>query len=166
MDAGRFRTLMAGVPAPVTVVTTAEGGLPAGATVSSLASLSLDPPLVSIALMRGSRLLAALRANRRLAVNLLAHDQADLALHFAGRAGDRFGGIGWDWDNGLPRLHGISGFLHGVIESDVPAGDHALLFCRVLGCDLPADPPLITAARRFGTHSGLLAADPIGAAAC
>ena len=157
MDATRFKAAMAGVPAPVTVVTTSAMGMPAGATVSSLASLSLDPPLVSIALIRGSRLLEAVRGNRRLGINLLSHDQAGLALRFAGAAGDRFRGIGWAWDNGLPRLHGVSGFLQCVIESDVPAGDHAMLFCRVLGCDLPADPPLIHAARTFGTRSGLIA---------
>ena len=55
MDASSFKTLMSRVPAPVTVVTTRDGEQPAGATVSSFASLSLDPPLISIALIAGFR---------------------------------------------------------------------------------------------------------------
>ena len=53
----QFRDLMAGVCAPVTVVTTMTNGVPRGATVSSFASLSLNPPLVSVAFDRGSALL-------------------------------------------------------------------------------------------------------------
>ena len=56
MDQTAFKSLMAGVPAPVTVVTTVGAGHPKGATVSSLASLSLEPALVSIALIKGSTL--------------------------------------------------------------------------------------------------------------
>ena len=55
MDASSFKTLMSRVPAPVTVVTTRDGEQPAGATVSSFASLSLDPPLISIALIAAPR---------------------------------------------------------------------------------------------------------------
>ena len=58
-----FRDLMAGVCAPVTVVTTADQDGPHGATVSSFASLSLRPPLVSVALDRRSGLLARIMAS-------------------------------------------------------------------------------------------------------
>ncbi|OHV43606.1 flavin reductase family protein [Pseudofrankia sp. BMG5.37] len=50
-----FWDLMAGVCAPVTVVTAAEGG-PFGTTVSAFASLSLRSPMITVALNRGSRL--------------------------------------------------------------------------------------------------------------
>ena len=48
----QFRDLMAGVCAPVTIVTTMDEGQPFGATVSAFASLSLDPPMVTVALDR------------------------------------------------------------------------------------------------------------------
>lgn len=57
MIAQEFRDLMAGgVCAPVAVITTSDDdGPPHGATVSSLASLSLQPALLSIALDHRSR---------------------------------------------------------------------------------------------------------------
>ena len=62
VDRDKFLNVMSGVCAPVTVVTaTAADGLPHGSTVSSFASLSLDPPLVSFALGRASGLLAHLQ---------------------------------------------------------------------------------------------------------
>src|ERR1700684_157373 len=56
-----FRDLMAAVCAQVTIVTAAEGG-PFGTTVSAFASLSLRPPMITVALDRGSRPLRAVAA--------------------------------------------------------------------------------------------------------
>ncbi len=157
MDESEFKNLMASVPAPVTVVTSVDRGAPVGATVSSFASLSLEPKLVSIGLIEGSRILATLRTNRRFAINLLSHSQADLALQFASREPDRFAQVNWVWHNGLPRLNGIASYLECCIESDIQAGDHAMIFCRVLACQTHETPPLVYTARKFGTHSKLIA---------
>lgn len=65
-----FRDLMAGVCAPVTIVTTHDDG-PHGATVSAFASLSLRPPMVTVALDRASGVLARILATGRFGVNVL-----------------------------------------------------------------------------------------------
>jgi flavin reductase (DIM6/NTAB) family NADH-FMN oxidoreductase RutF len=52
VDLQTSRDLMAGVCAPVTVVTTAKDDIPYGATVRAFASLALDPPPVTVALDR------------------------------------------------------------------------------------------------------------------
>ncbi|GAA0994133.1 MULTISPECIES: flavin reductase family protein [Streptomyces violaceusniger group] len=71
IDRQQFRDVMSGVCTPVTIVTSAADGVPFGTTVSSFASLSLDPPLISLALDRGSSLLAQIQTARRFAVNIL-----------------------------------------------------------------------------------------------
>ena len=157
MDASTFKTLMSRVPAPVTVVTTRDGDRPAGATVSSFASLSLDPPLISIALITGSALLAKIRDARRFAVNVLAHDQAEIALAFAAQADTRFSGASWIWRDGLPRLHGVSSFVVCDVWQEVAAGDHALLFGLVRDCTTSEAAPLVYTGRKFGAHSRLIA---------
>ena len=48
-----FREVMAGVATPVSVVTAISDGRPHGTTVSAFASLSMDPPMVLVALDRG-----------------------------------------------------------------------------------------------------------------
>lgn len=148
-----FRDMMAGVCAPVTIVTTVDEGEPIGATVSSFASLSLDPPLVTVAFDRASNALRAILAADRFGVNLLGHNQADLAKTFATRNVDRFGQTDWHYDAGLPRLDGAAGWLECDLYRTVEGGDHILLFGHVIDASHAELPPLVYAHRTFGTHS-------------
>src|SRR5260370_13690777 len=86
------RDLMAAVCAPVTVVTAADGG-PFGTTVSAFASLSLRPPMITVALDRGSRLLEPVFRTRRFGVNVLGHSQDETAPLFPQRSVDRFAAV-------------------------------------------------------------------------
>jgi flavin reductase (DIM6/NTAB) family NADH-FMN oxidoreductase RutF len=149
----RFRDLMAGVCAPVTVVTTSENGQPYGATVSSFASLSLEPPLVTVAFDRRSSMLGRILGARRFGVNLLGHGQADLAKLFAQRGTDRFASIQWHRDHSLPRLDGAAGWIVCELYNVVEGGDHQLLLGHVTGSSRAELPPLVYAHRTFGTHS-------------
>lgn len=153
VDPQRYRELMAGVCAPVTVVTTVEAGQPFGATVSSFASLSLEPPLVTIALDVRSSLLGHVIAAGRFGVNVLGHGQADLATRFAQRHPDRFAGTAWHLDHGLPRLADTAGWVVCALHDVVAGGDHRLLIGRVTAAGRAELAPLIYAHRTFGTHT-------------
>ncbi|MFJ6730127.1 flavin reductase family protein [Streptomyces sp. NPDC091281] len=149
-----FRDLMAAVCAPVTVVTTATGGTPHGATVSAFASLSLRPPMVTVALDRGSRVLGHIAATGRFGVNVLGHAQGDLALGFARRDADRFGGVDWHLDHGVPRLTAAPSWLVCDLARTVEGGDHLLLLGAVVHARTVPAAPLVYGYRTFGTHSG------------
>lgn len=151
MNSATFKELMAGVPAPVSIVTTSHRNAPRGATVSAFASLSLDPALVSIALSQRSSLLESLRENGRFAINLLAHDQAELALRFAASIEDRFSGVEWHFEHDLPRLKGVARYIECKIENDMDGGDHVLIFGRVVDCWMSEIPSLIYVSRQFAT---------------
>jgi flavin reductase (DIM6/NTAB) family NADH-FMN oxidoreductase RutF len=153
IDPQRFRDLMAGVCAPVTVVTTTSDDGPHGATVSSFASLSLDPPLVTVAFDNKSALLGRIRQSGRFGINLLGHGQDDLAMLFARRGVDRFRDTPWRNHRGLPRLDGAAGWIVCDLVRDVAGGDHQLLFGLVTCASHSQLPPLIYAHRTFGTHS-------------
>ena len=58
----RFREVMAGVPTPVSVITSMGDGLPHGTTVSAFASLSMTPPMVLVSLDRDEQLLCVWEA--------------------------------------------------------------------------------------------------------
>ncbi|MYW90400.1 flavin reductase family protein [Amycolatopsis rubida] len=148
-----FRDLMAGVCAPVAVVTTADGDGPHGATVSSLASLSLRPALISIALDRRSRLLSRIQAAGRFGVNVLSAGQDDLATVFAKPGADRFSAARWSPSSGLPRLDDVAGWAVCELAQAVPAGDHLLLVGQVVLAVSAPRPPLVYSHRTFGTHS-------------
>ena len=154
IDEQQFRDLMSGVCAPVTVVTTTVAGVPYGATVSSFTSLSLNPPLVSVAFDRGSSLLTRIQTAGRFGVNILGHAQDELAMVFARRGVDRFAVADWYIDAGLPRLSDAPSWMECDLHQTVEAGDHLLLFGLVRSASSRADlAPLVYANRTFGTHS-------------
>jgi flavin reductase (DIM6/NTAB) family NADH-FMN oxidoreductase RutF len=153
-----FRDAMSRVAAPVTVVTTMVGSTPFGTTVSSFSSLSMHPPLVMFALDRRSQLLAALRANRHLGVNVLEHRQHEVAAAFSRRQADRFSDSGWYASAGLPRLPGITAWLECRGDRFIEAGDHEIVVASVINVETFAGLPLMYAQRTFGTHSALLEA--------
>lgn len=148
-----FRDLMAGVCAPVTIVTTTAEDLPHGTTVSAFASLSLRPPMVTVALDRGSKVLSRITATGRFGVNVLARTQDDLALCFARRGADRFAGVDWDFDHGLPRLGSAPGWLVCEVAQAVEGGDHLLILGLVTHVKTTPAAPLVYGHRMFGTHS-------------
>ncbi|AGP52191.1 flavin reductase family protein [Streptomyces rapamycinicus] len=161
IDRKTFTELMSGVCAPVTVVTaTAADGRPHGSTVSSFASLSLDPPLVSFALDRASGLLAHLQPGDRVGVNILGAHQREVASAFARRRGpgSKFDGVTWTVRAGLPYLPESAGWTAGRVERHVDGGDHVLLLVCLEEAESTSAAPLIYARRIFGTHAPLAVA--------
>ncbi len=153
VDRQRALELMAGICTPVTIVTTADTEGPHGATVSSFAGLSLEPPLVTVAFERQSSLLQRILNTGRFGINLLGHGQDELATLFARRGADRFTGTPWHYDAGLPRIDGAAGWAGCDLYNVVEGGDHLLLFGLVTRAQHAQLPPLIYAHRTFGTHS-------------
>jgi len=76
VDAGEFRQALGRHPAGVAIVTLAG---PAGLTVTSFSSASLDPPLVSFYIGHGSSNWPAVQQARHFAVNLMGHNHQDTA---------------------------------------------------------------------------------------
>ena len=151
-----FREVMAGVCTPVSVVTALAGGTPHGTTVSAFASLSLNPPMVLVALDRGSDLLVMIRQTRHFGLNVLSSSQSALARAFARKGGaGKFAGVAWDVEAGVPRLPGGSGFLACDVVNFVEGGDHVVLLGLVRAADTDTGSPLTYHAREFGTHSAL-----------
>jgi flavin reductase (DIM6/NTAB) family NADH-FMN oxidoreductase RutF len=149
-----FRDVMAEVCSPVTVVTSVHSAQPHGTTISAFASLSLRPPMITVALDRNSDLLAKVRASRRLGVNILGSGQDWLAVQFARKGPDKFVGVDWYVDHDLPRLSRAVGWLVCTVEQLVDGGDHALVIAAVQHADCVPAAPLAYHRRVFGTHCG------------
>ena len=154
--AADFRAVMAGVPTPVSVVTTLTDGSPHGTTVSAFASLSMAPPMVLVSLDRGSELLARLGHGSVFGVNVLGSDQAALALAFARKGLDKFTGVDWVDDGGAPRLTGSPGWLACTVSQLVEGGDHVIVLGEVRRAATTAAAPLTYHARTFGTHAAVV----------
>lgn len=117
----------------VTVVTTRDAaGEPAGLTVNSFSSLSLDPPLVLFSLGRDSNTFDAFNTDNGFVIHVLGEDQQELATFFATRDVDRFTDV--DWSPGyadLPRISGCLATFECSREHTYEGGDHLILVGRV-----------------------------------
>jgi flavin reductase (DIM6/NTAB) family NADH-FMN oxidoreductase RutF len=122
-----LKALMREVPQPVSVVTVDAGGQKAGLTVVSLVSLSLEPPLVGVAVGRHAALHELLREAGAFAVNILAADQEALAQHFARGVPPIILWHGIDTrtgELGAPLLQGALGWIECRLAAEHPTGDH------------------------------------------
>ena len=125
--ADRQRALFRRWPGGVSVVVAENQTRRTGLTISTLTSLSLDPPLLSIALSRSAALYEVLEEAGRWGVSILAADQEALAQHFARNVPP----IAL-WDRiavreGEPlHLEGAVGWLVARTLEQVAAGDHTL----------------------------------------
>jgi flavin reductase (DIM6/NTAB) family NADH-FMN oxidoreductase RutF/dTDP-glucose pyrophosphorylase len=144
-----FRDTLAGVPTPVTIVTTTGPDGPHGTTVSAFSSLSADPPLVLVALDRKSDLLNLLPQTGRFAVNLLAGDQEELGVTCAKKGAEKFDKVPWHEERGLPRIEGAAAWLVCDIQEFLPGGDHVIVVGLVTACESEKDEALVYHRRRF-----------------
>lgn len=134
MDEFRFRDLCGRFATGITVVTAFDAqGLPAGMTVNSFASVSLDPPLVSIAIDHAASAFEALHTADRWTVNILEAHQEALSRRFSSTNPDRFDGVGWRRgpDNEL-LLDGALAWLVCRRWHSLEAGDHTVLIGQVV----------------------------------
>jgi flavin reductase (DIM6/NTAB) family NADH-FMN oxidoreductase RutF len=149
-----YREVFGSVPTPVAVVTTMRAGRPHGTTVSAFCSLSLDPPLVLVSLDRGSRLLRDVRRTRRLCINVLAAGQEHLAMRFARKDADKFSGLYWFEEHGLPVLPGCRSWVTAAVQRVVAAGDHMTINGLIFDAQVNEAAPLLYHARRFHELAG------------
>lgn len=136
----------------VTVVTTVTAaGEPAGLTVNSFTSVSLDPPLVLWNLARRSANWEAFSDVEYFAVNVLAADQEPLAMAFAVPKGDPFAGLEFDKGiEGLPLLPGALAQFECRLTSRQSGGDHEMLMGEVLDYHDLGGEPLLFHRGNFG----------------
>jgi len=140
----------------VSVVTTLDRDQPAGITVNAFSSVSLEPPLVMVALDRRRFITPMVRRFGRYAVNVLGADQQQLSDCFAhapvspGR--EEFCGAAWHaGPTGLPLIDGAIATLECATIETFSAGDHDLFIGRVDSLEQHREgfPPLLYFRRRY-----------------
>ncbi|MEV4641695.1 flavin reductase family protein [Actinoplanes sp. NPDC049548] len=138
VDAHVFRQVFRRHAAGVAVVTVDAGRGAAGVTVTSLASLSADPPLLSFSVSATASVWPHLRDAGTAVVHLLGAEHAELAQTFATSGIDRFGApTRWHrLPTGEPVLDGAAAWLRIAIEHRHPAGGAHLVIGRIQEVEL------------------------------
>lgn len=161
VDPQTYREVLSRYVTGVTVVTALDerdGRVqPWGTTVNSFISVSLDPPLVLVAIGHERSIHPLIERTGRFAVNILGEDSRALSDCFAGAPSDlpreafcdaayRIGG-----DCQLPILDVALAYAGCSVERVIEAGDHTLYIGRVLEAATSDGPgwPLLYYRRRY-----------------
>jgi len=134
-----FRGAMRHLVGGVSVITAGRGEDITGMTVTSVSSLSVDPPTLIVSISRASSTWPVLKRYGFFGVNILTSDQLDIAERFSGRDGlkgrERFAGAEWVARvSGAPLLVGALAAIDCEVEEVIERYSHAIVIGRV--CDL------------------------------
>jgi flavin reductase (DIM6/NTAB) family NADH-FMN oxidoreductase RutF len=137
VSAGDFRGAMRHLAGGVSVITVGRGKDITGMTVTSVSSLSVDPPTLIVSINRQSSSWPLLKRHGFFGVNILTADQIEIAERFTGKDGlkgaDRFAGAQWTTRvSGVPLLVGALAPVDCEAEDIIERHSHAIVVGRVL----------------------------------
>ena len=132
-----FRSAMRRLAGGVSVITAGRGKDISGMTVTSVSSLSVDPPALIVSINREASSWPLVKRYGFFGVNILTSDQLDVAERFTGKGGlkgaARFAGADWTTRaSGVPLLVGALAAIDCEVEDVVERHSHAIVIGRVL----------------------------------
>jgi flavin reductase (DIM6/NTAB) family NADH-FMN oxidoreductase RutF len=138
-----FRGAMRHLTGGVSVITAGRGSDISGMTVTSVSSLSVEPPSLIVSVNRAASSWPLLKRYGHFGVNILTADQIDIAEGFTGKGGlngaARFAGAEWTTRaSGVPLLVGALAAIDCEVEDIVERHSHAIVIGRVRDLQLSA----------------------------
>lgn len=150
VDPRLFRRCLGQYGTGVAVITTRTAEHNAGLTVNSVASVSLQPPLVLWSVSRASRSFSKFENAENFAVNILSKDQIELSRQFSSDVPDRFSGVATTPGNAdAPLIDGAVVQIECSREAAHDAGDHVIVVGRVVRLKRYAGDPLLFVQGRY-----------------
>ena len=114
-----------------------------GMTANAFTSLSLDPPLVLVAVKQGQTH-ENLKKAGHFAINILSADQQDISDRFAFTGPKDFSGLNTTTDvTGAPILQDTLGYVDCEIHEVLAGGDHDIFIGKIIGGKLGEGAPLL-----------------------
>jgi flavin reductase (DIM6/NTAB) family NADH-FMN oxidoreductase RutF len=131
-----FRGAMRHLTGGVSVITAGRGREITGMTVTSVTSLSVEPPTLLVSINRDASSFPLIKRHGAFGVNILNADQLDVAERFAGKGGlkgtERFAGSQWVTSvSGVPLLVGALSAFDCEVEEIVERHSHGIVIGRI-----------------------------------
>ena len=137
-----FRAAMSGMAQSVHVVSARRGNERVGRTVTSVLSLSAQPPAILVSIDIVSRLADVIARTGGFSLSMLAEGQDAIADAFAGKVAteQRFEMGGWQaWPSGQPRLAGAVTNLDCEVIGAMETGTHVLFAGAIVEAESDTD---------------------------
>ena len=142
VDASEMRNSMGRFLTGVGVLTTADGDELHGMTVNSIASVSLDPPLLLVCLMEDARTTHVISATGRFNLSIIGSEHEAVCRRFAERGVDHYRDLEYELDpDGIPLLTGAVVQLRCGLRDTHRHGDHLIMVAKVEFARQPAPDP-------------------------
>ena len=143
-DSKEQRRIMGKFATGVTVVSTSLGDTTWGMTANAITSLSLDPPLVLVAVGRDSQSHRNYKESGFFAVNILSASQESISTRFASTGPKDFADLATKTAvTGAPILEGALGYVDCELVEILPGGDHDIFIGKIVAGDAGEGDPLI-----------------------
>lgn len=156
-DAAHFRQVLGHFPTGVTIITGMAGDSPAGFTIGSFTSVSLEPPLVGFLPQVSSDTWKAIVPSGNFCVNVLGAHQGPECWRFARKGvDDRFSDVAWHPGiTGSPIIEQAIAWIDCDIEVIHEVGDHYFVVGRVraMSHDEQDPQPLLFYRGKLGRYS-------------
>ena len=132
-----FRHAMRRLAATVTLVTTSDAqGQRYGMLATSVTSVTMEPPMLLVCVSRTAHVHGALMARKRMCINVLLAEQAELVRAFSSSLphDERFANTEWESHEAfaLPYLREAQALFFCEVDQVVEAGTHSVVLARVL----------------------------------
>jgi flavin reductase (DIM6/NTAB) family NADH-FMN oxidoreductase RutF len=137
-----FKSAMKHLAAGVTLITSISEGERCGMTATAVCSLSATPAQLIICVNRHNRTHRMILESRRFCVNLLAHDQIDVAQHFSSHQAraERFAHGPWSTlKTGAPALMNALTALDCELAQAIEVATHSIFIGRIVAVHAPGN---------------------------
>jgi flavin reductase (DIM6/NTAB) family NADH-FMN oxidoreductase RutF len=153
VDPTVFRDAAARFASGVTVAAAAHRGMHHAITATAFASLSLEPPMVLLALDRAGQLIGLVRDSGHVGLSVLSAEQEAIG-RLASTGGRALQPLVEEAPTataltGAPLLVGALAWFDCEVESIAEHGDHAIIVGRVVAASSTEGEPLLYFARRY-----------------
>lgn len=142
---GDLRRAFSVYPTGVVAVCAKDGDAPNGMAMNSFATVSLDPPLVSVCVANTSTTWEKLKSAPVLGISVLGSEHGDLCRKLSARGVDRFVGVHWRAsDDGAVLIENSALWLECAIWQTMDGGDHQVVLLEVKRSEVfPQTVPLL-----------------------
>ena len=113
-------------------VTSLEGQRPVGCIVNTCFQVTAEPPVLAVSMNRDNHTHGAIEQTGRLAISVIARDEAPLTIGTlgfrSGRDFDKFASIPYEMEDGLPVLKKAVSYVTGTVIGRHELSTHTLYF--------------------------------------
>tara|TARA_E500000178_G_C16964601_1_gene727748 strand:+ start:998 stop:1501 length:504 start_codon:yes stop_codon:yes gene_type:complete len=152
----QFKNGMRKLAAAVNVITVEHEGFRDGLTATAVCSVSAEPPQLLICVNSQTHGHKLIRQSKYFALNIMARDQEEIAMRFAGMDGtersQRFDKGSWSKIiTGAPCLNGALVNFDCEVINEIEAGTHSIFIGHIVGSRISGDDnaPLIYGEGKF-----------------